>query len=221
MFRDRRDAGQRLAKALNRYQDARNTIVLALPRGGVVVGYEVSSALRVPLEVLVTRKLGTPGNPELAMGALAETGYRHLNRDVLQEFGVTTGELEAEVARQRLEIDRRIARYRRGRPLPVLAGHTVILVDDGIATGATFYASLAALRSIGASRVVAAVPVAPVRTREELQDKAEEVVILATPVLFFGIGQFYEQFPQVEDEEVLDCLAKAQAALQGADPPAS
>lgn len=215
MFQDRHDAGRRLAQALIRYKDAKDTLVLALPRGGVVVGYEVSLVLHLPLDVLVTRKLGAPGNPELAMGALTETGYRHLNADVLQDYGVSSVQLEEEVRRQQREIDRRIERYRQGRARPPVTGQTVILVDDGIATGATFYASLGALRAANVARLVAAVPVSPPHIPSDLQAKVDEVVILETPGLFFGIGQFYLDFAQVEDEEVLACLDKARAALKG------
>ncbi len=212
-FHDRRDAGRELAHALMRYKGAKDTIVLALPRGGVVIGYEVCLALRVPLDVLVVRKLGTPANPELAMGALAETGYRHLNTDVIHTYGVTDGQLEEEVRRQQQEIHRRIERYRGGRPLPRLKGQTVIVVDDGIATGATLYASLDALRNAGAARVVAAVPVAPPEASRELDRKVDEAVILQTPACFFGISQFYDRFPQVEDEEVIACLETVREAL--------
>jgi len=212
-FRDRRDAGRQLARALMRYKGAKDTIVLALPRGGVVIGYEVSLLLRLPLDVLVVRKLGTPLNPELAMGALAETGYRHLNTDVITTYGVTVEQLEEEVGRQQEEIHRRIEKYRGGRPLPPLKGQTVIVVDDGIATGATFYASLAALRTAKVARVVAAVPVAPPEASRELNRKVDEAVILQTPAWFFSISQFYESFPQVEDEEVLACLETVREAL--------
>lgn len=220
LFEDRRDAGRRLAEALVRFRNAPRTLIVALPRGGVAVAYEVSVALHVPLDILITRKLGTPGNPELAMGALAETGYRHLNDDVLDSCGVSPEELEAEVQRQQREIQRRIEKYRQGRPLASVEGQTVILVDDGIATGATFYASLAALRHRQVGRLVAAVPVAPERTREALADKVDEVVILHTPESFFGIGQFYADFTQVTDEEVLWYLEVAkQAAMKGASSP--
>lgn len=220
LFEDRRDAGGRLAEALMRFRDAPRTLIVALPRGGVAVAYEVSVALHVPLDILITRKLGTPGNPELAMGALAETGYRHLNDDVLDSCGVSPEELEAEVQRQQREIQRRIEKYRQGRPLASVEGQTVILVDDGIATGATFYASLAALRHRQVGRLVAAVPVAPERTREALADKVDEVVILHTPESFFGIGQFYADFTQVTDDEVLWYLEEAkQAAMKGASSP--
>jgi putative phosphoribosyl transferase len=206
LFRDRHDAGRRLAQHLLHYQDRKDAIVLALPRGGVVLGYDISLALRVPLDVLITRKLGTPVNPELAMGALAETGYLHLNQDVIREYQVTKDQLNEETRRQQSEIDRRVQRYRGGRALPSLKGRTVILVDDGIATGATFFASLGALLRAETVRVVAAVPVAPPRVVGQLETLVDEVVVLHTSEWFFGIGQFYEAFTQVEDAEVIACL---------------
>jgi putative phosphoribosyl transferase len=219
-FHDRRDAGRELAHALMQYKGTKHTIVLALPRGGVVIGHEVSLALRVPLDVLLVRKLGTPANPELAMGALAETGYRHLNPDVITTYGVAVEQLEEEVGRQQQEIRRRIERYRGGRPLPSLKGKTVIVVDDGIATGATFYASLAALGHAGAARLVAAVPVAPPDAWHALNKKVDEAVILHTPTWFFGISQFYDRFPQVEDEEVIACLESVREVLTPGETPA-
>ena len=213
LFRDRHDAGQRLAQKLLHYKEANDTIVIALPRGGVVVGYDVSRILRLPLDVLITRKLGTPSNPELAMGALAETGYVHMNSDVITEYHVGKAELDEEMSCQKREVHRRIERYRGGRALPPLKGQTVILVDDGIATGATFYATLGALIKSETARVVAAVPVAPPRIVAELKALVDEVVVLHTSEWFFGIGQFYKQFPQVEDEEVITCLEKVRAML--------
>jgi putative phosphoribosyl transferase len=213
IFHDRHDAGRRLAQKLLRYKEAKDTIVIALPRGGVVVGYDVSRALRLPLDVLITRKLGCPSNPELAMGALAETGYVHMNSDVIREYDVSKAQLDEEMSRQKSEVQRRIRRYRGGRALPLLKGQTVILVDDGIATGATFYATLGALIKSETARVVAAVPVAPPRIVEELKTLVDEVVVLHTSEWFFGIGQFYELFPQVEDEEVITCLEDVRAAL--------
>lgn len=213
LFKDRHDAGKQLAQRLLHHKKATNTIIIALPRGGVVVGYDISLALRLPLDVLITRKLGTPSNPELAMGALAETGYRHMNPDVVRAYGVSKAELEEEIRRQQTEIDRRIGRYRDGRPLPCLKGQTVILVDDGIATGATFFASLGALLKAETARTVAAVPVAPPRVLTELKALVDEVVVLHTSEWFFGIGQFYEEFLQVEDNEVIACLEDARVAL--------
>ncbi len=213
LFKDRHHAGKQLAQKLLNYREARDTIIIALPRGGVVVGYDISLTVRLPLDVLITRKLGTPSNPELAMGALAETGYRYLNEDVIRGYGVSKTELEEEVLRQQSEINRRIRRYREGRALPSLKGQTVILVDDGIATGATFFASLGALLKAEIKRIVAAVPVAPPRVVLELNNLVDEVVVLHTSEWFFGIGQFYEQFLQVEDDEVMNCLETARAAL--------
>lgn len=213
LFKDRHDAGKQLAQRLLHYKGAKDTIVIALPRGGVVVGYDISLALRLPLDVLITRKLGTPSNPELAMGALAETGYRHMNEDVIRGYDVSKAQLDEETLRQKLEIDRRIRRYREGRALPSLKGQTVILVDDGIATGATFFASLGALLKAETARVVAAVPVAPPRVLAELKSLVDEIVVLHTSEWFFGIGQFYEQFLQVEDDEVVACLETVRAAL--------
>ncbi|MCS6291458.1 MAG: phosphoribosyltransferase [Nitrospira sp.] len=213
LFKDRHDAGKRLAQKLLHYKGAKDAIVIALPRGGVVLGYDISLALGLPLDVLITRKLGTPLNPELAMGALAETGYLHMNQDVMREYQVTKAQLDEVMRRQKSEIDRRLTRYRGGRALPSLKGRTVILVDDGIATGATFYASLGALIKSEAARVVAAVPVAPPRIAAELNTLVDEVVVLHTSEWFFGIGQFYEEFPQVEDEEVIACLEEVRNAL--------
>jgi putative phosphoribosyl transferase len=216
LFKDRHDAGKQLAQKLLHYKGAKNTIVIALPRGGVVLGYEVSLALRLPLDVLITRKLGTPSNPELAMGALAETGYRHMNEDVIKEYRISQEEVDAEIFCQKREIDRRIQRYRGGRVMPPLKGQTVILVDDGIATGATFYASLGALLKAETTRVVAAVPVAPPQVVTELKTLVDETVVLHTSEWFFGIGQFYQRFSQVEDEEVIACLEKIRAVLSTA-----
>lgn len=213
LFRDRHDAGRRLAQRLLHYKEAKDTIVIALPRGGVVVGYDISLALRLPLDVLITRKLGTPSNPELAMGALAETGYRHMNEEVIREYHVSKKELDEEIRRQNSEIGRRIQRYRSGRALSSLKGQTVILVDDGIATGATFFASLGALVKAETARTVAAVPVAPPRVLAEVKMLVDEVVVLHASEWFFGIGQFYEQFPQVEDDEVIACLETVRTTL--------
>lgn len=213
LFKDRHHAGHQLAQRLLRYKGANETMVIALPRGGVVVGYDISRELQLPLDVLITRKLGTPFNPELAMGALAETGYQHLNEDVIQGYGVSRAQLEEEIQRQKMEIQRRIRRYREGRTLPSLKGQTVLLVDDGIATGATFFASLGALLNAETAKIVAAVPVAPPRVVAQLTGLVDEVVVLHTAEWFFGVGQFYEEFQQVEDDEVIDCLRAAQAAL--------
>jgi putative phosphoribosyl transferase len=213
LFKDRHDAGTRLGQRLLHYKGAKDTTVIALPRGGVVVGYDISLALRLPLDVLITRKLGAPSNPELAMGALAETGYQHLNEDVIREYQVSRAQLQEETQRQQSEIERRVRRYRGGRALPSLKGQTVILVDDGIATGATFFASLGALLKAETVKIVAAVPIAPPCVVVELKRLIDEVVVLHTTEWFFGIGQFYEEFPQVEDDEVIACLEQVRTVV--------
>lgn len=213
LFKDRHDAGRRLAQELLRYREVSDAVVLTLPRGGVVVGYEICLVLKLPLDVLITRKLGTPGNPELAMGAVAETGYVHMNPDVIQQYHVTKADVDEEMLCQKSEIHRRIQRYRQGKALSSLKGKTVILVDDGIATGATFFASLGAVIKSETARIVAAIPVAPPRIVADLKALVDEVVVLHTSEWFFGIGQFYERFPQIEDEEVVACLDKVRAAL--------
>ena len=212
-FRDRHDAGKLLAKELGRYEKAKDAIVIALPRGGVIVAYDISLALTLPLDVLITRKLGTPSNPELAMGAIAETGYVHMNSDVMREYHVTNEQLDREMQSQKSEIHRRLQRYRGGRALPSLKDKTIILVDDGIATGATFFASLGALMNAEAAHIVAAVPVAPPRVVAQLRSLVDEVVVLHSTEWFFGIGQFYEQFAQVEDDQVIACLEKVRTLL--------
>ena len=213
LFKDRHEAGKLLAKELGRYERAEDAVVIALPRGGVVVAYDICLALALPLDVLITRKLGTPWNPELAMGAIAETGYVHMNSDVMQEYRVTQAQLDRELESQKSEIQRRIQRYRGGRAMASLKGKTVILVDDGIATGATFYASIGAMTKQETARLVAAVPVAPPRIVAELKGLVDEVVVSYSTEWFFGIGQFYEQFPQVDDEEVVASLEGVRAFL--------
>jgi len=213
LFKDRHEGGKLLAKELARYERAEDAIVIALPRGGVVVGYDICLALALPLDVLITRKLGTPWNPELAMGAIAETGYVHMNSDVMREYHVTQTQLDREMECQKSEIQRRIQRYRGGQAMASLKGKTVILVDDGIATGATFYASIGAISKQETARLVAAVPVAPPRIVAELKGLVDEVVVLYSTEWFFGIGQFYEQFPQVDDEEVVASLETVRAFL--------
>ena len=213
LFKDRHEGGKLLAKELARYERAEDAIVIALPRGGVVVGYDICLALALPLDVLITRKLGTPWNPELAMGAIAETGYVHMSSDVMREYHVTQAQLDREMESQKSEIQRRIQRYRGGQAMASLKGKTVILVDDGIATGATFYASIGAISKQETARLVAAVPVAPPRIVAELKGLVDEVVVLYSTERFFGIGQFYEQFPQVDDEEVVASLETVRAFL--------
>ncbi len=208
LFADRREAGRRLAAALGRYATA-DPVVLALPRGGVPVGFEVARALGARLDIVLVRKLGAPFNPEYGIGAIAEGGVRFVRRDDAEAAGVSAEELEEVVARESAELERRRRLYRMDEePLPV-EGRTAILVDDGIATGGTAVAAGRALRERGAAKVVLAVPVAPPGSEERLGGEFDEVVCLEQPHAFFGIGQFYADFGQVSDEETIALLAEA------------
>jgi len=204
VFADRRDAGRRLAAALAHLRD-RRPFVVAVPRGGVVVGREVANFLQAPLDVIVPRKLRAPFNPELAIGAVAEGGAVFIDEDTAR--GIGSGYLGQEIAAQRGEIARRVMVYRGGRSLPCLEGVTAIVVDDGIATGATMVAALRAVRALAPAQLVAAVPVAPPEGIVRLAKEADEVVCLAAPALFHAVGQFYADFSQIEDDEVVALLA--------------
>jgi putative phosphoribosyl transferase len=222
LFRDRRDAGQRLAARLGHLRDE-HPIVVGLPRGGVPVAFEVARALDAPLDVIVVRKLGVPFQPELGMGAIGEDGVRVLNDDVVRLAGVRREDIAAVEARERGEVQRRADLYRGGRPMIPLAGRTVIVVDDGIATGGTARAALEVARAHGASRVVLAVPVAPSDSVTEMTRIADEVVAVETPTPFFAVGQWYDQFTQTPDGEVVGLLEAAASALATSaevDPPA-
>jgi putative phosphoribosyl transferase len=218
-FLNRTDAGRFLTRELMRLRDARDLIVLALPRGGVPVGYEIARALHAPLEVFVVRKLGVPGREELAMGALASGGVRVLNTDVVSALGRHAEEaIEQATRRETEEIRRREERYRGDRPFPDLAGKVVVLVDDGVATGATMRAAARAVRQCQPARLIIAVPVAAESSCREMQPEADEVVCAFMPEPFFGVGQFYEDFSQTTDEEVRALLADARTGSK-AEPP--
>lgn len=208
IFTDREMAGRQLADALGTYRASRNLIVLALPRGGVPVAYKIAETLDAPLDVLIVRKLGVPWHSELAMGAIASGGVQVLNEDVVRSTGVTEKQLKAVLERERTELARREQRYRGNRPNPKLSGKTLILVDDGLATGATMRAAIEAVRQQGAGRVVVAVPVAPGDTMRRLGALADEVVCLSSPEPFYAIGQWYARFDQTTDEEVCDLLRR-------------
>jgi predicted phosphoribosyltransferase len=210
-FPNRREAGRLLAERLRRYRGAARTVVLALPRGGIVPAAEIASALGLPLDVIIARKLGAPGNPELAIGAIAEGGAPYVNEEALAWVGADDAYLAREVERQRAEIVRRQRRLRNGRPLALPERSTVILVDDGIATGSTVIAAIRALRERGVGRLVCAIPVAPPDTAELLRGLVDELVILATPAPFGAVGAFYEDFRQVSDAEVVELLRRAGA----------
>jgi putative phosphoribosyl transferase len=205
-FTDRHDAGRQLAERLAPLRDSK-PVVLALPRGGVPVAVEVAKALNAPLEVFVARKLGAPGRPELGIGAIAEGGVVVLD----ERAGPWRGDddqLRATTAAEQAELERRVDRYRGGRPLPSLAGATVVLVDDGLATGGTARAALAALSEHRPGRLILAVPVAPPATVQRLAAEADEIVALHTPAVFRAVGQWYRHFDQTSDAEVLELLGR-------------
>jgi putative phosphoribosyl transferase len=204
LLRNRVEAGKQLAQALKTASE--NAIVLAVPRGGVVVGYEVARALGVPLDVIVTKKIGAPDNPELAIGAVAEDGTFILDEDLVERLGVSREYIKAEVERQRQEIQRRLVRYRGDVPYPSLKNREVIVVDDGVATGSTLKAALRLVRNKGAKTVTVAIPVGPADTIRELEKLADRVICLQTPEPFYAIGQFYVDFAQTSDEEVTELL---------------
>ena len=200
-FRDRRDAGRQLASKLASYSEP-NSVVLALPRGGVPVGYEVARALEAPLDIFLVRKLGVPGHEELAMGAVATGGVSLLNEDVVDALGIPQSIIERVAAREIEELNRRERLYRGGRPAPDIQGRTVIVVDDGLATGATMWAAIQALRLQRPARVVVAVPIASPEICEALRSEADDVVCAMTAEPFVAVGNWYEDFTQTTDDEV-------------------
>lgn len=209
IFANRTEAGQQLALRLRKYANRDDVIVLGAPRGGVPVAFEVATQLRVPLDVLVLRKLGVPGREEFAFGAIASGGVRIVERDTVEGLGITGLDIERVTRAERQELERRERAYRGGRPPLDVNGLIVILVDDGIATGSSMRAAIRALRQMKPSRIVIAVPVAPASTCNRLQFEADELVCLEMPEPFYGVGQFYDDFSQVSDEEVKDLLDHA------------
>lgn len=207
IFQDRIDAGRQLAEQLLSYTGRDDVIVLGLPRGGVPVAYEVAQRLGVPLDVFVVRKLGVPGHEELAMGAIAPGGVRVLNEDVLHVIPNAQSIVEMVTAIEREELERREHNYRNDQPPPDLKSRIVILIDDGLATGATMRAAVAALRQQDAAKIIVAVPVGAPSTCHDLKNAADEVICLQTPVAFIGVGQYYADFSQTTDEEVRELLA--------------
>ncbi|WP_331717310.1 phosphoribosyltransferase [Yinghuangia sp. ASG 101] len=213
-FLDRADAGRHLADRLDHLRDA-DPIVLGLPRGGVPVAARVASALGAPLDVLVVRKVGVPFQPELAMGAIGEGGARVRNEALIRDFGIADDEVAGVEAAERDELERRTARYRHGEPPYDLVGRTAIVVDDGIATGATALTGCRVVRARGARRVVLAVPVAPAGWGSQLADAADEFVALTMPMDFLAVGQYYRDFSATSDAEVVACLEENRALRAG------
>jgi putative phosphoribosyl transferase len=209
MFENRYVAGQWLASKLQHYRNRPDVIVLALPRGGVPVGYEVAKWLNAPLDVFIVRKLGVPGHEELAMGAIASGGVRLLNQNVIDMFAIPRDLIEMITAREQREPERQEREYREGRPPLDVEGRTVILVDDGLATGASMHVAVAALKQKKPAHIVVAVPVASQETCSEFDGEVDQVVCALTPEPFWSVGQWYEDFSQVSDDEVRDLLRRA------------
>src|SRR5881394_4185530 len=208
-FANRSEAGRLLAEKLDKYAGRKDVIVLGLPRGGVPVAYEVAKHLHVPLDVFIVRKLGVPGFEELAAGAIASGGVRVLNEDVMRAIPYADAAIEAVTARETAELQRREEIYREGRAAPELRDRIAILVDDGLATGATMRAAVKALRQRGAAKIVVAVPVGPPDTCHEIEEQADETVCLSMPEFFQAVGQYYEDFSQTTDEDVRELLSSA------------
>lgn len=211
LFHDRRDAGRQLAVRLEYLKGRADVIVLGIPRGGVVVADEIARALEAPLDVFVTHKIGAPFNPELAVGAVASDGTTFLDQVLIKELGISSATVEREKERQVREIQRRAELYRRGQPPYGLTDKTVILADDGVATGSTTLAALRALANHHPLKRILAVPVAPLITTRILARESDELIVLDTPEPFLAVGRFYEEFEQVSDAEVVDILSASRA----------
>lgn len=212
-FRDRRDAGQKLAQKLLAYKDQPGVIILALPRGGVPVAYEVAVTLNAPLDIYIVRKLGLPGREELAIGAIASGGIRVLNEDIVHMLNISDELIEFVAQREWQELKRREHDYRGDRPAPDVRDHTVILIDDGLATGASMRAAVAGLRAQQPARIVVAVPTAAPETCNAVEFKVDELVCVMIPEPFYGVGRWYEDFSQTTDEEVRMLLQEANRQL--------
>ncbi len=210
LYKDRKDAGKRLASKLTRYKDRENVLVLALPRGGVVTGYEIAALLNCPIDVLIIRKIGFPGQPELAIGAVSETGAVVLNEHIISSYGVSENYITDEISRQQVEIARRVSLYRGGKGIPSLDDRVIILVDDGVATGATMKAAVSTLKKEKIERLIVALPVASKDAEDQIKKTVDEWICLETPYDFMAVGNYYEDFSQVNDEEVVEILKAGQ-----------
>lgn len=208
MFYDRVEAGQKLVKELLQYQDRQSVIVLGMPRGGVITAAQIAQKLNCPLDIIVARKIGAPGNPEYAIGAVAQKGDPILNEELIGTGNITPDYLDQTISIQRAEIKRRLAQYRKGKPHLNLLGKSVILVDDGIATGMSILAAINQIKTMGAKKIVLAVPVIPFENIGKIKKEIDELIYLEAPRIFFAVGQFYNHFEEVTDEEVKKLLTK-------------
>lgn len=208
-FANRTEAGKLLADALSGYTGRSDILILALPRGGVPVAYEVAKALFAPMDLWLVRKLGVPGQEELALGALAGKNIRVLNYDIIDLLNIDETVIDTIVAREQAELERRNRLYRQGKPPPAIEGKTIIIIDDGLATGATMRVAISSLRQAGAARIIAAVPVGAASTCDKIEEEADQLICLHTPEPFYGVGQWYNDFSQTSDDEVLALLNNA------------
>jgi putative phosphoribosyl transferase len=209
LFYDRKEAGRVLATKLSQYKGNNDTIILGLARGGLVVAYEVAKALSLPLNVVTPRKIGAPGNPELALGSIMENGEGVFNHSIIRMLGVAQSYINHEIEKEKARAQQRLALYRQHAPMPDIKDHTVILVDDGIATGSTMLAAVKAMRQAGAKKIVVAAPVASIEANALVEEAADEVVCPHVREDFFGVGMYYSNFAQTEDEEVVQLLKEA------------
>lgn len=210
LFQNRAQAGQKLATALEKFKNTANTVILALPRGGVVVGYEVARKLNLPLDIVVPRKIGAPGNPEFAIGAITEQGVGVFDEMTVGAYGITESYLQNEIKKEKIEAERRLKLYRGERPPLNLKNKTAIIVDDGLATGLTMRAAIKTVKKMGATKIIVAVPVTPPDTAELIKKEVDEMIYLDAPAFFGAVGEFYDEFAQTTDEEVIDLLHRSE-----------
>jgi putative phosphoribosyl transferase len=209
-FKNRPEAGQKLAETLGKFKDAKDTIILALPRGGVVVGFEVAQKLNLPLDIVVPRKIGAPANPEFAIGAITETGEGIFNEMIIGAYGITESYLQNEIKKEKAEAERRLKLYRGTRSPLDLKNKTVVIVDDGLATGLTMRAAVKTVKILGAGKIIVAIPVTPPDTADLIKKEVDELIYLDAPAFFGAVGEFYDEFGQTTDEEVIDLLKKSE-----------
>lgn len=217
MFQDRKEAGLRLAEKLIKYRGSKDTIVVALPRGGVVVGAEIAQKIDAPLDVIITRKIGFPGEPEFAIGAISENGKILLNDKIIERYNISKVYIDEEISKQKAEIERRILSFRNGKPLPSMKDKIIILVDDGVATGFTMISAIKALREEGIKKLVVAIPLSSNDAFQKLKTASDEIICLEIPEYFLAIGNFYIEFEQLTDEDVKELMRNVKLKRKTSD----